>query len=270
MTVALCYHHVTPTGGPLSNTPQRLHDHLLALRRAGYAFIGLDELAGDPAPRRRRRKTVLVTFDDGYVDNWFWAYPVLRDLRIPSVFFVITGVLHEGPPRQPPETTAEVRRLSDDANADRFLRWSELDAMQSDGLVSVQSHTHSHLDLRGFGADRAAMLEALRGDLSAASDAIETRLRSRPHALAWPWGYSTPEARREAEAIGLVLQFSVVPGRIGTPADGRPLSRLGADDTGTEALVRHAQLLTMPLLGAAYTLARQGYNALRNYRGELQ
>jgi peptidoglycan/xylan/chitin deacetylase (PgdA/CDA1 family) len=263
MTVALCFHHVSPEGGRFSNPPQRLHAHLTMLKRAGYTFIGFDEFVADAAAGRLgRRDTVLVTTDDGYVDNWYWAFPVLRDLGVPAVFFVITGNLLDGESRQAPGSVADIRALSDDDNPERFLNWSELAAMQSSGLVSVQSHTHTHLDLRGF-SDRGAMLEALRSDLNVASDLLGSRLGTRPSALAWPWGYSTTLARREARAAGLHFQFSVVPGRIGNWLPSGRFCRMGADDIEPGALLRHVQWVSAPGLGTLYTLARIGYNAAR-------
>ena len=58
-------------------------DELLSLQRAG---------------RRVPRNAVLVTFDDGYEDNHRVAYPILRDLDLPAMFFVATGHIDSGRP----------------------------------------------------------------------------------------------------------------------------------------------------------------------------
>lgn len=42
-----------------------------------------------PLPRR----SVLVTFDDGFVDNFEIAFPILRKYQIPGIFFVSTGYI---------------------------------------------------------------------------------------------------------------------------------------------------------------------------------
>jgi peptidoglycan/xylan/chitin deacetylase (PgdA/CDA1 family) len=53
------------------------------------SFRDLDdcERAGRPWPRR----ALVITFDDGYRDNYTHAYPVLRELGLPATFFLVTG-----------------------------------------------------------------------------------------------------------------------------------------------------------------------------------
>jgi peptidoglycan/xylan/chitin deacetylase (PgdA/CDA1 family) len=48
--------------------------------------------------RRLPRRAVLVSFDDGYDDNYRHAFPILRDLRMSAMFFVSTGHIDSGLP----------------------------------------------------------------------------------------------------------------------------------------------------------------------------
>lgn len=71
----------------------------LAIVKRRFAPMRFDELAdcldrGRPVPRR----AVLITFDDGYDDNYRIAWPILRDAGLSAMFFVSTGHIDSGRP----------------------------------------------------------------------------------------------------------------------------------------------------------------------------
>jgi peptidoglycan/xylan/chitin deacetylase (PgdA/CDA1 family) len=73
--------------------------HQLAYVRRCYTVVPLDEMverihAGRALPPR----AVAITFDDGYLDNYTHAFPLLRAEGLPATFYVTTGTLDGGPP----------------------------------------------------------------------------------------------------------------------------------------------------------------------------
>ncbi len=42
------------------------------------------------------RKSFMITFDDGYLDNWFRAWPVLKEYNLHTHIFLITGLIGDG------------------------------------------------------------------------------------------------------------------------------------------------------------------------------
>jgi peptidoglycan/xylan/chitin deacetylase (PgdA/CDA1 family) len=263
MTIALCFHHVSPTGGVHSNTPQQFRDHLQALRRRGFAFVDFDTFArARTQGRSLGRRTVLVTTDDGYVDNWYWAYPVLRDMGVPAVFFVISSFVGSGDVRGAPTDQGAIAALADDANQFRFVRWNELQQMQSHGLVSVQSHTHTHVDARRICSEPGGEAR-LRSELLRSREVITQHLGRPPRALAWPWGSSSAAARRLAADCGLDLQFSVTPGRMATWSSSQTMGRICADNRDSRWLLRQAGIAAAPLFGELYTAARRSWTSTK-------
>ena len=149
----LMYHHVTPAGGMIA-TPDVFEDQIARLARAGYQSLSADQfaacLAGAPVPER----SVLITFDDGYLNNWVHAHPVLARHGMRAVLFIITGWIGDGPVRPhagqggPLPATPDhdaCKQLVAAGRADEvMLRWSEIEAMRAAGTFEFHSHTHTH------------------------------------------------------------------------------------------------------------------------------
>lgn len=56
-----------------------------------FDIIGLEDLG--KALRQPRGRYVLITFDDGYLDNYTEAFPILKSYHAKAAFFVTTGFL---------------------------------------------------------------------------------------------------------------------------------------------------------------------------------
>lgn len=96
--LALNYHRIgdplaTPFDrGVISGTAEQFETQLRTLARH-CDIIGIKDL--ERAILDRRGRYALLTFDDGYRDNYAAAFPVLMSLRLPAVFFVTTGFLDD-------------------------------------------------------------------------------------------------------------------------------------------------------------------------------
>jgi len=91
----LAYHRIGYNDGDLTVTPERLASDLRALAGEGFQSISLDQFAqylkGEAAKLPAR--PVLLTFDDGYRDNYENAFPVLQRYGMTAAFFIITGLV---------------------------------------------------------------------------------------------------------------------------------------------------------------------------------
>jgi len=106
----LMYHRIWPgMRDRITQTPEQLEEQWLYLKQEGYKAIALDEyleIANGRKPVNSRN--VLITFDDGYLNNLTYAYPLLQRLGFKATFFIIGDTL-EG---NPDEEEAVSRRMN--------------------------------------------------------------------------------------------------------------------------------------------------------------
>lgn len=124
-------------------------------------------LSGEPLPE----KAVLITFDDGYADNYELAYPVLRELDCKAVISLITGYIGQD---------------------DDFLTWEMCREMMDSGLVEFGCHTHKLHVLPGIQRLREETQEEYEArvfpDVEQSIAQIEENLGVTPVFFAYPQG----------------------------------------------------------------------------------
>lgn len=194
----------------------------------------------DPRPR------VLVTFDDGYVDNVRVALPILRRYAIPAVVFAATGAIATGESywwdwlirivaargeflesmlRQharlramaAPDRDMELRRLAEESGVDRAaaeqdrpMTWEELRTWTAAGC-EVGGHTRTHPLLPSLSR------MSIRGEIAGCRLDLEAGLGAPVRVFAYPYGSSDAfDARCEAavNAAGYACAFANIPGQV--------------------------------------------------------
>src|SRR4051794_7926327 len=95
--VFLAYHSVAHEGPPLLTiSPHDLERQLATLRRAGYRSGTHDDLERLRLGHRPDRPLVFLTFDDGNVDNYTIAFPLLRTYGFGAMVYVLPGYVDGG------------------------------------------------------------------------------------------------------------------------------------------------------------------------------
>ena len=91
----LTFHHVLPWKDDLTIPPELLETLILFLKDH-YNIISYQTFIEYLFDNRRLpKRSVLLTFDDGYLDNHLYAYPVLARHKVPAVIFAVTGQIRE-------------------------------------------------------------------------------------------------------------------------------------------------------------------------------
>jgi peptidoglycan/xylan/chitin deacetylase (PgdA/CDA1 family) len=95
--------------------------------------------------RRLEPDTLMLTFDDGYLDNWVIVWPLLKRYGMKATIYCSAEFIEpDGPPRPTLIDVWEGRLKREDLQVAGFLRPSEIQAMVSSGCVEIQSHAASH------------------------------------------------------------------------------------------------------------------------------
>ncbi len=257
----LMYHHVSPAPGLVTVSPATFRAHMETLAREGYTTVGADDFLGFlRGERELPRKSVLVTFDDGYLDNAVHAWPVLRELGLKATIFAVTGWLGDGPVRTGdhpcPDHRTCMARIREGRTDDVMLRWSEVEAMEASGAVEFHSHTHTHTRWDKEVADPAARRAALADDLIRSREALARRLGREARHLCWPQGHFDADYVAVARELGFEALYTTlkhVNTRRTSPFD---IGRLVTKDRTDTWLARRLAIYSSPFLGRLYTALR--------------
>lgn len=157
-----------------------------------------------PPPR-----TVAITLDDGYEDNYKYAYPVLKRYRIPATIFVITNLVGKS----------------------SFMDWDEIKELASSGIVDIESHTLSHPWLTGLDDKK------LKEELVESKRVLELNLGKDIDFLCYPMGGYNERVKVFARAAGYKAAFATKPTRLAPNYDIYEIKRVRISPAANNLLV---------------------------------
>jgi peptidoglycan/xylan/chitin deacetylase (PgdA/CDA1 family) len=203
---------------PAGSDPDHLFVPVASLRaqlehliQRGWRALTLEEYLAGVAGRR----SFLLTFDDGYAALREEGLPLLAELGVPSVCFVLpglwggTGRWNAANPEEP------------------LIGVDDLASMEAAGMA-VELHGWDHTSMPGLPA------EALRRQVAEAADAFTDAVHRRPRAFAYPYGSHDAAARSAVREAGMAVAFAVYDGLPPRDADARfaiPRVDVNASDT---------------------------------------
>ena len=165
----LMYHYVSvpPEGADkyrtdLSVSPEQFRQQMKYLSENGYDTIDLYDLSRAVTNKQELPpKSVIITLDDGYRDNYENAFPILQEFGLEATFFLATDFIDRGLPG--------------------YMTWEMIREMADAGM-RFEPHSKTHPDLTG--QDREYVIYQILGSM----ETIEAQIGSRPRYFAYPSG----------------------------------------------------------------------------------
>jgi peptidoglycan/xylan/chitin deacetylase (PgdA/CDA1 family) len=244
----IMYHHVYDQDTSSSTITTKLfRDQLNLLKTKGYHFISLQQmkefLQGSPIPE----KAVLVTFDDGYESFYDNAYPILKEMAIPAVNFIITGSLEHPKQDIPKKMTRE-----------------EIKAILSDSsLIEVQCHTDSlhnknikgkalivgHLSTAGTAETDEQYKQRIVSDTQACISKLKPLNPTPVDTFAYPYGIYSQEAANHIHEAGIEYAFTILTKMTTRQVDHLKIPRInaGSPNITPQALEKSIQRSIIPI-----------------------
>ena len=223
--MALSYHEVLADNEPMTPTAVRASDlarQFAWLQANDYHPVSVDQIlaaraGGPPLPPN----AILLTFDDGFLDAYTRAFPLLKLFNYPAVIALV-GKWMDVPDGQMVDYDGKP------VPRGKFLNWAQVREMQASGLIEVASHSYdlhhgilanpqgntqpaatTRLYANGRYEDDAAYLARLRADLR---DSISQHTGKAPRIIVWPYGRSNRAAQEVAAQLGMPIGLTLIDG----------------------------------------------------------
>jgi len=253
----LMYHHVAPYPGDMVTvTPETFEGQMRHLAEGGYAALSLEQLlSAIRGEWKSPGKAVAITFDDGWLDNWSHAFPILRKYHLHAAIFVVTDWVDRASAGtgagggQAPHRESRRRAERGDVRG-LILDWARIVEMQSSGLVEFHSHTVHHARCDRITPETAAE------ELRESKRVLEERLGRPCPCLCWPFGIFSGEVVSIAREAGYRALFTTRHGVVGPGSDPFEIPRIVVKDD-VPWFARRMKVYTSRLLSRAYLAVKK-------------
>ena len=211
------YHRVDPdrpadaVGRDLTVTPAHFEAQLRALERDGIRAISVHDFIVRLREGEPLGKLAVLTFDDGYGDQYRYAVPLLRKYHANASFYIVTG--NVGTPRH--------------------LTWPQIAAMRRSGF-DIAAHGVSHDDLSLM--DARAQEAQIRGSLAS----LRAHAQDEADSYAYPSGRFNAQTLRIVRGTGVAIALTTDPAFILAPETRFEISRVRVHGDWDAASFRQA------------------------------
>lgn len=193
----------------LSVSPESFKAQMSFLKTHKYNVVKLEDLAGMVRGNKLPPKTIAITFDDGYENNYVNAYPVLKGLGLPATIFIIPAMIGN----------------------DGYLTWDQVMEMSESGIITIGSHSLSHSWLPSLA------VQELDREIIDSKRSIESHIGKDADTFSYPLGGFNENVREKVIKAGYKIAVATNPGKKYPKHDLFAMKRLRISSTSDNLFV---------------------------------
>ena len=158
----LMYHYIDYSRNSITVSPENFLKQMAYLYKNNYKAISLDELVQETKAKKMfNRKSVVITFDDGYEDNYIYALPILKRYNFSAAIFLISGMVGKK----------------------GYLNWRQIKDMQGQGILFGAHATKYNTYLPDLEQDEDLIMEIEGSKID-----IERQIKTKVDYFSYPIG----------------------------------------------------------------------------------
>lgn len=204
----IMYHGITEDSKKIGKyviSKEAFEEDLRAIQRMGYETVTVDEVIdyvyrGEALPA----KPIMLTFDDGYYNNYCYAYPLLKQYNMKAVLSIIG------------KYTDLYTQTPDENAAYSHVTWDELNEMIDSGIFEIQNHSYDlHTNDKGRNGAKKKRGETseqyaafLKGDLAKLQMEMSEHTGYTPTTFTYPFGGVSKDSYPVIREMGFLASLS--------------------------------------------------------------
>jgi len=179
----LMYHEMGTGPNSLYLPEANFRAQMAFLHDSGFQAVTMAQAQEMLAQNIIPAKTVVITFDDGYVSFYTKAWPILQEFGFPATVYVCPGYADSNP---------------------NYLNWQQIITLQENG-IEIGSHTMYHPSLISCPPDR------LTREIAGSKEALEAKLGVPVKSFCYPSGQCNQQVAQLVQSAGYTSAVTVVP-----------------------------------------------------------
>ncbi|PPB63715.1 polysaccharide deacetylase family protein [Campylobacter hyointestinalis] len=168
--------------------PKEFEKQLIWLKKNGFTSFTLNELS---KLEKIPSKSVVITFDDGYEDNFTNAFRLLKKYNMKATIFIVLNRFNADW-----ATDKDLNQSSYELNKERMLSDEQVKTMLQSGLIEIGSHTLNHANLPKISNNEK------QNEIENSKKEIETKFNIKCESFAYPFGFYDEKSRDFVRKFG--------------------------------------------------------------------